>query len=111
MPTLVFEGYSDDTFGEYGHTNCDHDNAASGEPIEFVVETEDYGLLVVGQYAHTASNKGTWLIGVSPAYEGSMPPWPMRFTKGNRPYSPALHIEVPDGFEMQCITAIEAESE
>jgi hypothetical protein len=29
MPTLRFEGYSDDTFGEYGHTNDDYDNCAS----------------------------------------------------------------------------------
>jgi hypothetical protein len=38
MPTLRFEGYSDDTFGEYAHTNNDYDNCASGESIEFLVE-------------------------------------------------------------------------
>ena len=30
---LRFEGYSDDTFGEYGVTNDDYDNSASGKPI------------------------------------------------------------------------------
>lgn len=38
MHTLKFHGYSDDTFGEYGVTNQDCDNCASGMPIQCVVE-------------------------------------------------------------------------
>jgi hypothetical protein len=31
MPTLRFEGYSDDTFGEVLHTKDDYDNCGSCE--------------------------------------------------------------------------------
>lgn len=31
MPTLRFEGYSDDTFGEVAYFEDDYDNCASGE--------------------------------------------------------------------------------
>lgn len=38
MKTLKFEGYSDDTFGEYGVTNQDVDNCATMEPIQCVID-------------------------------------------------------------------------
>ncbi len=37
MRKLRFEGYSDDTFGEYGLTGDDVDNCASLEPIQCIV--------------------------------------------------------------------------
>ena len=47
MPTLRFEGYSDDTFGEVLHTKDDYDNLASGRPIEYLVTDPATGLGVV----------------------------------------------------------------
>lgn len=38
MKTLKFMGHSDDTFGEYGATMDDIDNAGSGEPIQCVIK-------------------------------------------------------------------------
>jgi hypothetical protein len=103
MPRLRFEGYSDDTFGEYGHTNEDVDNCASGKPIEFLVTAGDESLVVVGQYA--PGNAGGWLVGVAPydpeGVDAPVPPWPMRFERGDAPYSPALVIEAPEGVKVK----------
>jgi hypothetical protein len=107
MKTLRFEGCSDDTFGEYGVTNEDYDNCASGKPIEFFVSAGDDCMVVVGQYC--PGQCGGWLIGVShykatDADEHHLPEWPMRFERGARPYSPALIIEAPDDVEIRCLT-------
>ena len=40
MKTLRFMGHSDDTFGEYGTTMDDIDNAGSGDPIQCIVEAD-----------------------------------------------------------------------
>lgn len=42
MRTLRFEGYGDDTFGEYGLTRDDVDNCASGTPIQCVVDCGEF---------------------------------------------------------------------
>jgi hypothetical protein len=105
MPTLRFEGYSDDTFGEYAVTNEDYDNAASGKPIRFRVEADGLALIVSGQYAPKGT--GGWLIGVASIDEPNgddipLPPWPIRIGPGtDRPYTPALYIDVPDGFTLK----------
>ena len=99
MSPLVFHGYSDDTFGEYGRTDEDHDNCASGKPIRFLVAGADGALVVVGQYTHG----GTWRVGVERADSGEddgvpLPAWPMRLRnpKGREtPYSVVLEIDAP----------------
>lgn len=105
MPKLRFEGSSDDTFGEYGHTMQDVDNCASGKPIEFLVTAGGESLVVVGQYG--PSNAGGWLIGAAPydpqGDDAPIPLWPMRFERSDAPYSPALVIEVPDGVEVKAL--------
>ncbi len=109
--TLRFEGYSDDTFGEYAHTNEDYDNCASGKPIEYLVRCGDEGIVVVGQYA--PGKCGGWLIGVAswdPDYnDRPIPPWPIRLEPGERPYTPALFVTVPAGFELSCLTTRDKE--
>jgi hypothetical protein len=107
MKTLRFEGCSDDTFGEYGVTNEDHDNCASGKPIEFLVKAGEEALVVRGQYC--PGKCGGWLVGVAhwertDADEHHLPDWAMRFERGERPYSPALIIEAPDDVEIRCLT-------
>jgi hypothetical protein len=105
---LRFEGKSDDTFGEYAHTNDDYDNCASGKPIEWLVAHREsgVGLIVTGQYCPGAS--GGWLIGIAnwdpDGLDTDMPQWPMRFERAERTYSPALVIEAPVGVSLTCIT-------
>lgn len=100
MQPLIFHGNSDDTFGEYGRTNEDHDNCASGKPIRFRVAAADGALFVVGQYS--PGNSGAWLVGVEPVdeEEAPMPAWPMRMRRPATeprecPYSPTLEIDAP----------------
>ena len=40
----IFEGYSDDTFGEYGISNIDHDDCGSGS-IRYFTISKAYLLL------------------------------------------------------------------
>ncbi len=81
MKTLKFMGHSDDTFGEYGTTMDDVDNAGSGTPIQCVVEADGTALIVTGQYDRNGT--GTWDMRIS--FEG---------------YTTVLEIDVPDDFEL-----------
>ena len=99
MNTMKFEGHSDDTFGEYGVTNIDFDNCASGNPIQFLLEAPDGNRLVVtGIYTHT----GVWSIGICTEEDMALPDWPMRW--GANGYTTTLEIDVPAGTKLACIT-------
>jgi hypothetical protein len=108
MPTLRFEGYSDDTFGEYAHTNDDYDNCASGKPIEYLVQdpATGEGIVVIGKHC-PGSAKG-WMIGVAACQPPSiyddacLPDWPMRFEPNG--YNNRLLIEAPEGVVVRCLT-------
>ncbi len=113
MPTLRFEGYSDDTFGEMFFFDDDYDNCASGEPIEYLVlgpaidGQEQLGIVVTGQ--HCPGNSGSWMIGVAnydPTFEDrKFPNWKMRLeVQHHKGYEPALVIEAPDGVTIKCLT-------
>lgn len=104
MKPLIFRGYSDDTFGEYGRTNDDYDNSANGDLIVFKVHVPnalDLGLYVWGHYSPKGGPQtGCWVIGVQQLDEGiPLPSWPMRFEthkEGDRIYySPNLIIDAP----------------
>ena len=109
MPTLRFEGYSDDTFGEVLHTKDDYDNCASGKPIEYLVLSADgsEGLVVTGQ--HCPGNSGSWLIGVAnhdPDFDDrAMPRWPIRIEPQayRAGFNPSLVIEAPEGVTLRCL--------
>ena len=96
---LTFYGYSDDTFGEYGRTNKDHDNCASEKPIRLLVTAGSKALVVVGQY----TDGGTWRVGVERFDDDSddgapLPTWPMRLRNpaGSEPkHSVVLEIYAP----------------
>jgi hypothetical protein len=114
MPTLRFEGYSDNTFGEYGVTNDDYDNCASGEPIEYLVfdPVKENGIVVIGQ--HCPGSATGWMIGVAvekpPSTDDEkdgVPDWPMRFEPNG--YENRLVIEAPDGVAVRCLTREENE--
>jgi hypothetical protein len=107
VKTLRFEGYSDDTFGEYALTNEDFDNCASGKPVEILVEAGGERMVVVGQYC--PGQCGGWMIGVShhrdtDADEHHLPDWPMRIERAERTYTPALVIEAPDDVVLRRLT-------
>jgi hypothetical protein len=112
MPTLRFEGYSDDTFGEVQHFKDDYDNCASGQPVEYLVEDKanDCGIVVTGH--HCPGNSGGWLIGVAnhdPEHrDADMPRWPMRIEVQNyrNGFQPSLVIEAPDGVTIRCMQRV-----
>lgn len=102
--TLRFEGYSDDTFGEYGITNQDFDNCASMEPIQCVVDCKTFGrLMVIGQYSKASCNNGCWMIGVCRVERSDdFPSWNIRMLQSKeRKYSVTLEIDLPsENFEL-----------
>lgn len=106
MIKLIFEGYSDDTFGETNHFNDDYDNCASGKPIEYLVETSEHAIVVTGH--HGPNNSGTWMIGVAnydPDYEDvEFPRWPMSIEAQDyrNGFQPRLIIEAPDDVKIKC---------
>lgn len=95
MRKLRFEGYSDDTFGEYGLTGDDVDNCASMNPIQCVVDCGEFGrLMVIGQYSKLSCDNGCWMIGVSKVDEyDDFPDWYMQFREGVESglWDPASH--------------------
>lgn len=112
MKTLIFGGYSDDTFGEITPRGDDFDNCASGEPIEWLIQSpsEGLGILIVGQYAPT--DRGGWLIGASPwdpeHIDQPPPNWPIRMMRRpDCPYSLALEIDVPDDATLRCLQCLD----
>jgi len=102
---LRFEGYSDDTFGEYAIFNKEHDNCANGKPIIFKVFNEKDSVLVFGQFC-----PGTafgWMIGVSRGEDNDeetpMPNWSICYAEGKWPLSPALIMDVPPDCNIELV--------
>lgn len=107
MPILRFEGYSDDTFGEVDFFTDDHDNCASGEPIEYLVQHGDHAIVVTGQ--HCPGNSGSWMIGVANydpnSEDKDFPRWPMRIEVQDyrNGFQPSLLIDAPEGVTIRCL--------
>ena len=104
MKSYYFEGYSDDSFGEYGVSNIDHDNCASGEPIKFRMldrKDPDLGFFVTGQYS--PSNSACWSISIEPVTESHIPPWPVTVRPAKSGYSMHVGIEAPDDVVIECL--------
>lgn len=105
MKTLIFGGRSDDTFGEITPRGDDYDNCASGEPIEYRIDSAEGSLIVFGQYCpgHAAG----WVVGIAPVEgEGDaqeIPSWPIRIRRGARCYSPEMEIDVPEDATIRCL--------
>lgn len=102
MGPLRFEGHSDDTFGEYGRTNVDDDDCGRGSIRCFEVRSGDHVLRVLGQYAPEGT-PGCWWIGIQADDDAPLPPWPMRFERGERDYSPSLVVEAPDDATVEIV--------
>ena len=100
MKLLRFEGYSDDTFGEYNTFSEDDDDCASCSIRVYEVVSKEGVLRVCGQYANK-DTPGCWMIGVQADDNYPVPAWPIRIEKGENPYSPALIVEAPDDAELR----------
>lgn len=103
----VFEfiGHSDDTFGEYGVTNDDYDNCASGDVISYLISDPNTGatLRVTGQ--HCPGDAQSWRIGVDIDEEhNGLEVFDARFrlTTGRR--LPVLEVTCPDRCTLICET-------
>lgn len=110
MIELIFEGYSDDTFGETNHFKDDYDNCASGEPIEWLVRNDNYAIVVTGQYCPGSS--GSWMIGVAnhdpDALDVDFPTWKMMIQvqsnlHKDHGFNPQLVIHTPDDVTIECL--------
>lgn len=106
MIKLIFEGYSDDTFGETNHFRDDYDNCASGKPIEWLVQSGNEAIVVTGQFC--PGNSGTWMIGVAnhdPDHgDVDFPRWAMKLEaqEYRNGFQPRLAIEAPDDVTIKC---------
>lgn len=99
MKTLVFYGYSDDTFGEYGFTNEDVDNCGSGNPIHIKLVSSEGAMVITGQYSRF--DNGCWDIAVGQVDEDiPIPAWSMEFGTAEDGYSTLLRLTVPDDTRM-----------
>lgn len=111
MVKLIFEGHSDDIFGETNHFNYDYDNCATGKPIEWLVQSGNEAIVVTGQ--HCPNNSGTWMIGVAnydPDYsDKDFPRWVMKIEAQDyrNGYQPRLIIECPDDVQIKCFQNME----
>lgn len=98
MERLRFNGYGDDTFGEYGVTGQDVDNCGSCEPIQCVIDCGEHRrLMVVGQYSRASLGNGCWMVGVCKVKEeDEFPDWKISVGYcAETEYSVELTVEVP----------------
>ena len=101
----IFEGYSDDTFGEYGISNIDHDDSGAGSIRGFIVSRPGgEGVLITGQY----NRAGMWHIGMSLLNEDkplNKDEWQIYFEPNEAAaYRNRLVVNAPDDAGLQRIT-------
>jgi len=106
MQTFKFEGHSDDTFGEYGITNIDHDNCASGSPIQFTIKMPDgSGIAVTGMYCHGFHIGEGWMIGAETLCEDNPVDWTITMKPSHEGYKNQLTVIAPDDAALVCVSA------
>lgn len=99
IKTLVFSGYSDDTFGEWT-TGMDYDNCASMRPITFrIMDGDKVVLYVTGQYSR--HHNGCWEISVCQPAEDDIPDIEMSLSFEG--YTAVLTARVPSHFRVEHI--------
>ena len=104
MKAFKFQGYSDDTFGEYNITNDDYDNCASGEPIQYLLQTPDgAGIIVTGLYGHKINKSVLWMIGVEAVSEQKTIDWEITIKPNHEGYRNQLIVIAPDNAKLTCL--------
>ena len=105
----IFEGYSDDTFGEYGITNIDHDDCGNSTLREFTVaRPSGEGVSITGIYC----DNGMWNIGMAVLDEEKPlnADWYIYFEPNEeRAYHNRLVVVAPDDAKLKCLTSGESE--
>lgn len=104
MKIYKFEGYSDDTFGEYGITNIDYDDAAQGELIQFKLKNQEgHGLLITGSYFPMHDSKGReyfsgdgWTISATTLSEDNPVDWAVQLHPCFEGYRSQMTVTVPE---------------
>lgn len=108
MKLYIFEGYSDDTFGEGHVTNIDYDDCASGSVIEHTLTRPNgEGVLITGQYLKS----GCWHIGVSLLHDDkplNAEEWRFRLSPQTT-YHNRLEVVAPDDTIHKCLRSGETE--
>jgi len=105
---FIFQGFSDDTFGEYNETSEDYDCCANGAMIIYQLTSPDGDAVnICGQYGGKGwpdAAPGCWISGVQQVEEDRpIPNWLMRYDMGECGYSPALIIQAPEGTTLKCL--------
>lgn len=105
MPTLIFAGNDNDSFGEFHHFNDGFDNNGSGEPIEWAVKTKRSGsIVVIGQYL--PAPKDRWQISafnINPEVPLNAN-WSIEIKPDqNNPKNPMLVINIHDEVSIICL--------
>lgn len=105
----IFEGYSDDTFGEYGITNIDHDDCGNSTLREFTVtRPSGEGVSITGVYG----DNGMWNIGMAliDAEKPLNADWYIYFEPNEEAaYRNRLVVVAPDDAKLKCLTSGESE--
>lgn len=111
MKTFRFQGYSDDTFGEYEQTNDDYDNCASGEPIQYALATPDgAGVIITGCYCAEINKGQGWMIGVETENsQADLSSWQFTMHPGHEGYRNSLTVVAPDDAALVCLNREEDE--
>jgi hypothetical protein len=106
LKTLLFEGGSDDLFGELT-TRQEICNDATGRALQFEASTPDgCGVIVTGCYGTEADSgvilgKDGWMIGIESLREDLPCLWPMRLIAGYGGYQNRLEIDAPDNVNVK----------
>lgn len=104
MKKFIFNGNSDDTFGEYNETNIDYDNCASGSPIQYkLVNSDGAGVVVTGLYGHSFHVGHGWTIGVNTLDEDKPIDWSFDLSPSHEGYRNKLTITTPDDVVLELI--------
>ena len=104
MSKFVFEGQSDDKFGECEQTNDDYDNCATSEPIWYELKTPDgAGIVVTGMYGNDINRGGGWLIGVEIIDEYKPVDWTITMNVSHGGYRNQLIVEAPEDAQLRCL--------
>lgn len=104
MKVFRFQGYSDDTFGEYNITNDDYDNCASGTPIQYELKTPDgSGIIVTGLYNSKITKGDGWMIGVNIISEDKPVDWNITLQPSHEGYRNQLIVEASDDAGLKCL--------
>jgi len=110
MKTFKFQGYSDDTFGEYEQTDIDYDNCGNGKPIEFELKDKSgKGVRIIGLYGndHINKSRGCWMIAVGAIDEDMPIDWKVTITPSYEGYRNQCVVECPDDIELVLLNKYE----